>query len=283
MKRKTIILAVAFLVWGGVFVFAQQASDGRALLQKGQTEFQSAQYESALHEFQGIILNPAYTAVQGDAYFWISLSYMALGRLDDAEKNLEFFLLNYSDNPNVPEATYQKGRLLYLQGEYNKAIQVLYAFIQSYKDNPFLGNAYYWIGESLYSLGHFNEAKRVFQVVIQDYPTSFKMEAAHYKISLIDLQDREIELMRLLKWSHVEALQAQHDYQTRERAYQQALIAYQRKLAEMAQNQQSSASAQGGGQGATSEDQIATLNREVAQLQDEIKALIAQLQSSNRQ
>jgi len=285
LKGKIITIAIAFLVCGGIFVSAQQASDGRGVLQKGLTEFQNARYGDALHEFQGIILNPSYTAVQGDAYFWISLSYMALGRLDDAEKNLEFFLLNFPENANVPEATYQKGRLLYLQGEYNKAIQVLYAFIQSYKDNPFAGNAYYWIGESLYSLGHFDEAKKVFQAVVQDYPTSFKVEAAQYKVSLINLQNRESQLLRLLKWSHEEALQAQQEYQVRERAYQQALIAYQRKIAELARSQQTSSGSPGStqGSGTASQDRIATLNQEVAQLQDEIKTLIDQLQSSNRQ
>jgi len=285
LKGKIIAIAVMFLVCGGVFVSAQQAEGGRDALQKGLTSFQNAQYSDALHEFQGIILNPAYTVVQGDAYFWVSLSYMALGRLNDAEKNLEFFLLNYPDNANVPEASYQKGRLLYLQGEYNKAIQVLYAFIQSYKTNPFVGNAYYWIGESLYSLGHFDEAKKVFQVVIQSYATSFKVEAAQYKVSLIDLQNREIELLRLLKWSHEEALQAQQEYQLREHAYQQALIAYQRKIAELARNQQTSSGSSGGAQGGAtgSVDRIATLNHEVSQLQDEIKTLINQLQSSNRQ
>lgn len=281
--RKVLLFSALFMLASGLALFAEQSADGNALLHKGQSLFQDGDYSGALSEFQDITGNPSYADLQGDASYWSSLALIALGRLDEADKVLEHFLLSYPNNKNIPEAAYQKGRLLYLQGEYDKAIQVLYTFIEAYKTNPFVANAYYWIGDSLYSTGHFGEAKRVFLTILQNYPTSYKVEAARYKVSLINLRGREIELLRLLKWSHEEALRAQHAYQTREQAYQQALIAYQRRLAALARSQSASSAQPSGAAEATSQEQgIADLNRQIAQLQQEMKNLIDRLQSPSK-
>jgi TolA-binding protein len=251
---------------------------GPALLQKGKVEYQSAQYSEALHDFRSIILSPDMTSLHGDAYFWISLSYIALNQLDDASKNLEYFLMNYPDNANLPEAYYQKGRLLFLQGEYEKAIDVLYTFIKTYQDNPYVANGYYWIGESLYQLGHLDDARKVLSVVINQYPTSFKVEAAKYRISLIDLMNREQELLKLLKWSHEEALNAQEDYQRREQAYEQAILAYQRQISTLSGGTAATQASTTASPSAavTGADQVTSLKAQIAQLQAQIQALNVQ-------
>ncbi len=270
MKKKILFLITLGLV-SAVGMVAAQTTAPQDILQKGKQEYQRAQYQAALQDFRDIILNPQYSAAHGDAYFWVALSYMALGRLSDAEKNLEYFLQNYQNNSDIPQAYYQKGRLLFLQGEYQKSIQVLYTFIKSYKDNPYVANSYYWIGESLYRLGHFDQARRVLQVVVAQYPTSYKVEAAQYRLSVIDLKQRELELMKLLRWSHEEALKAQEDFDQRETAYEQAIIAYQRKIAQL-ENGTTTAVA-GGAPAQPQNDQITTLENQIAQLQAQIQSL----------
>jgi len=276
LKKRSLLAIVLVWSFAATAVVSAQAGDGNAVLARGQSEYQNAKYSDALHDFRDIILNPQYASIHGDAYFWISLSYIALGQLEDAQKNLEYFLLNYPDNANVPEAYYQKGRLLFLQGEYDNAIQVLYTFIKSYATNPYVANGYYWIGESLYQLGHFDEAKKVFAHVVTTYPTSFKVEAAQYRISLIDLMTREQELLKLLKWSHEEAINAQEDYQRREQAYEQAIMAYQREIAAL-KGPQSVAT---GASSAANSQSVSALQAEVAQLQSKIQDLTANSQPS---
>jgi TolA-binding protein len=215
-------------------VFSNPAESPSAL-QKGLNFFAAGRFSDALHVFRTIIADPKQVDRYGDAYFWLSKTHIVLNSFDEAEKNLEYFLLNYEQNENYPEALYQKGRLLYLQKEYEKSIQVFYSFNEQFPKNPYVGNSYFWIGESLYALGHLEKAHKIYKMVIQEYPRSYKIDSAKYRASLIELKYREQELMKFLKWSHEEALKTLEEFQIREKTYEQAIAAYQKKLAEYAE------------------------------------------------
>ncbi len=190
---------------------------------------------------------------------------MAIGKLDDAEHNLEFYLATYPGAADYEEALYQKGRLLYMQEEFENAIQAVQAFIAAYPKSSFVPSAWFWAGESMYGLGRLDEALAVYQKIVLDYPTSAKVEAAQYKVSLIQLQRREVELTKLLKWSHEELLRSDEEYQSREKAYVQAIEVYQQRL-----------SATG-----SAEDRkfIADLQQQLAKKTDEAARLAAQLKT----
>jgi len=203
-------------------------------LQTGIDLFGKSKFSDALRFFRDVILDPSLEEQHPEAYYWIARSYLALEDLNNAEKSLEFYLLNYPEYRYYAEAYYQKGRLLYLQKEYEKSIRVLYDFIDSYPENPFVANAYFWIGEDLFSLGALDDAKRVFSLIPEKFPASFKVEAAKYRISLIELKEREEVLLDMIQMSHEEYIKVLEDFQMRERTYKQALDIYQRKLADAA-------------------------------------------------
>ncbi len=237
MKRRTLLCFFLFLCVA-FSVFSQDS--GLYMLQQGIEKFRKSDFTYAIYDFREVTLDPKFSSFHGYAYFWLAKSYMALNQLDDAEKNLEYFLLRFPEHPDYAEGFYQKGRLLFLQREYEKSIQVFYTFIEKYTDNPFLPNSYYWIGESLYELGHVDKALTVFKYVISQYPRSYKVEAARYKVSLIKLENRERELLKFLKWSHEESLKTLEEFQVREKTYEQALSAYQKKLTKFAEEGTSS-------------------------------------------
>jgi tetratricopeptide (TPR) repeat protein len=188
---------------------------------------------------------------------------MAIGKLGDAERNIEFYLSTYVGAPDYEEALYQKVRLLYMQGQYENAIQAAQYFISSYPKSSFLPSTWFWAGESMYELGHFDEALPVYQKIVAEYPTSAKIEAAQYKLSLIQLRRREVELTKLLKWSHEELLRSDEEYQNREKVYVQAIEAYQKRLAAYG----------------SSEDRklLADLQQQLAKKTDEASRLAAQI------
>ena len=159
-----------------------QASQG---LQDGIRLFRAGQYEKAIPILQSVMSDPAADAQKPDASLLLAKSYMAIGKLDDASKNLEIYLANYSSAIDYPEAIYQKGRLLYLQQQYEESIQSLQSFISTYPASAFVSNAWFWVGEDLYSLGRVDDAQKVFQKIATDFPTSVKVEAAR----LQDLPD----------------------------------------------------------------------------------------------
>lgn len=204
-----------------------------APLKDGQDLFAVNAYDKAILVLRSVILDPAAGAEKGDAYFWTAKAYMALGNADEAERNLEAFLSGWQDSPYYPEALYQKGRLLLQKEEFENAVQVFQTFLSAHGGSPLVPNAYFWVGECLYGLGRLDDALKVYGKVLQEYPTSYKVEAAQYKVSLIGLRQREIELAKLLKWSHEDFLKSIEEFQMREKTYEQTIESYQKKLAAM--------------------------------------------------
>jgi tetratricopeptide (TPR) repeat protein len=230
MLRRTI--PIILLVLAPVLLWAQ-LSTGSDQLREGLLQFKEERYQDAIRTFRTLIFNARNDQQQADAadaYYWISRAYMAIGNYEEASRNLEYFLANYPANRYVSDALYQKGRLLYLQGDPESAIQAFDRFITEYPDSDFMGSAYFWSGECLFSLGQLEEAARVFNKVVVEYPKSVKLEAARYRLSLIEFKKRENELLRLLQWSHEEALKSVEEFRRREKAYEQAIAVYQRKL-----------------------------------------------------
>ncbi|MFW6214895.1 MAG: tetratricopeptide repeat protein [Alkalispirochaetaceae bacterium] len=231
-KRRFWIIPVVGLLVAGAPLFAQESTlTPSQLLNEGVSRFQQGAFEQGLVRFREALLNAEETSVEADAYFWIAKSAMALNRLEEAEQNLEYYLMNYPDNRYYSEANYQRGRLLFLQEDYQSAIQAFQQFLEEYRDSPFVANAYYWTGESLYELGRLDEAQRIFTTVVREFPTSFRVEAARYRLSLIELKGREEELLRLLRRSHESFLAAQEEFQRRQTGYEEALDEYQERLA----------------------------------------------------
>jgi TolA-binding protein len=230
MLRRTI--SIILLVLAPALLLAQ-SSTGTDQLREGLLQFKEERYQDAIRTFRTMISNARNEQEQAgaaDAYYWISRAYMAIGNYEEASRDLEYFLANYPANPNISDALYQKGRLLYLQGDPEGAIQVFDRFITEYPDSDFAGSAYFWLGECLFSLGQLDEAARVFNKVIVDHPKSVKLEAARYRLALIEFKKRENELLKLLQWSHEEALKSVEEFRRREKAYEQAIAVYQKKL-----------------------------------------------------
>jgi len=236
-----ILIACFLLMNFNVFCANDEASK---LLSVGIEYFRTGLYKQAIINFRDILINPNFSEYHGDAYFWISKSYMVLQKLNEAEKNLEYYLINFTDHPSYSEALYQKGRLLFMQNEFENAIQILSNFIDKYPNSVFQSNAYFWIGESLYLLGKLDEALKVFKNIVQNYPESFKYEAAKYRMSIIEFKKRENELLKLLKWSHMESLKSLEEFQKKERTYEQAITSYQKKIALIDSANQNSALAE---------------------------------------
>ncbi|MCX7787054.1 MAG: tetratricopeptide repeat protein [Spirochaetes bacterium] len=231
MNRKVTMVFLGLILLAASLTGADSAPRGDILLKEGIEAFQQADYQVALYRFREILANPQERAFHGDAYFWIARTYMALSRLEEASKHLEYFLAKYPENPYSMEGMYEKGRLLFLQRQFSDCIEHLDRFLKKYPDSPYGANAYYWIGEAAFSLGRWKEAEKIFQFVVTQFPTSFRVEAARYRLDVIKLKYREEELMKLLQWSHEEHLKALEEFQKREAVYVETIKTYQRRIA----------------------------------------------------
>jgi TolA-binding protein len=264
-RRFTVFILIFFLLSTSV-LFSKQLEEGLSVLNLGIENFKKSVFNEAILSFREIIQDPDLEVIHGDAYYWLTKAYMALNRLEDAEKHLEYFLLNFPEHRYFEDLFYQKGRLFYLQNDYQSAIQVFQTFIDTFENSPFIANTYYWIGECLYALGHLNEALIVFNTVVVKYPTSFRVEPAKYRIAVIELKYREEELLKLLKWSHEESLKSLEEFQKKEKTYKEAIKVYQTKLASLATEDFQ-------GEITNLSEQIDTLTKELTQKESETDKL----------
>jgi tetratricopeptide (TPR) repeat protein len=219
-------------------IFAQDNESFEQHFNLGKTLYDSANYLEALDEFNKA-METAPEAFKPKAHIITGYCYMSLNKYDKAEITFDYIIENYSDSQEYFEAMYQKGRVNFINENYETAIDILNQFIDSAENNPFRGNAFFWIAESLYNLGHFNEAAAIYKVVTEKYKDSFRFDAAKNRIELINLSKREREIEKLLKWSFEESINEREQFKKQEEEYNQAILAYQRKLTLLSEDDKS--------------------------------------------
>jgi tetratricopeptide (TPR) repeat protein len=223
--RRSLTLALFFLsaVWAGA-----QSSP----LALGQDSYAKGDYIAALSQFQKLVADPEARS-KPEPFFWLAKTYFAILDTKNASLNLDYYLQNFPKDPVRTEGLYLQARILYTDGDFAHAIQAFGQYLDLAPAGDQVPNALFWMAESAFSLGHDEEAAALYTKIVQGYPASFKLEASRYRLSVIDLRHREEELLKLLQWSHSEALNSAEEFQRREKAYQQSLAAYQKKVLEL--------------------------------------------------
>ena len=195
-KRKVVFFILC--AWAN-FAFCVDAN-----LASGMERYSKGDFSSSILYFQKAV--DASGGKNEDAQYWLTMALASDKKYRNALAEAKRFLALYPKSTKTPEMLYQKGRLECAVGNYDYAISTLYDFIKRYPDDKAIASAYFWIGECLYSTSHFDEARTIFSVVLLDYPDSAKVEAAKYKLALIDQAATQTELLRLLKLSNDETL-----------------------------------------------------------------------------
>jgi tetratricopeptide (TPR) repeat protein len=218
-----------FLALCGVLAWPAAAED--STLVQGQKAYANGDYLGALSQFQKLVADPDSRA-KPEPFLWLAKTYFAVLDTKNAALNLDYYLQNFPNDPSRSEGVYLQARILYAEGDFNHAIQAFGQYLSAAPGGQ-APNALFWMAESAFSLGHYDEAAELYDKIVRGYPSSFKFEASRYRLAVIDLHHREEELLKLLQWSHTDALNAADEYQRREKGYQQALIAYQKRLVDL--------------------------------------------------
>jgi len=219
-----------FLALCGVLAWPAAAED--STLVQGQKAYADGDYLGALSQFQKLVADPE-SRTKPEPFLWLAKTYFAVLDTKNAALNLDYYLQNFPKDPSRNEGVYLQARILFADGDFNHAIQAFGQYLTAAPTGDQAPNALFWMAESAFSLGHYDEAAELYNKIVQGYPASFKLEASRYRLAVIDLHHREEELLKLLQWSHADALNAADEYQRREKAYQQALIAYQKRLVDL--------------------------------------------------
>ncbi len=198
----------------------------RALLGKGKTSFALLDYADASSAFTAVLDNSPPTSYQSLAQYWL-------------------------------------GRVLLTQNQPNAALAQFFASVKTDPQSSEIPNALFWMADASTALGQFEAAENLYNRLIHGYPYSYKVEAAKYRLAVLDMKARENKLLDVLRWSNIETLNAADEYQRREKAYQKEILDLQNQLLE--------------GAGGEALAAIALLKKNLAQAQTQIEELKARL------
>lgn len=227
MKKCLPLILGTFLA-----VSASAQTAPATVLASGQDAYAKGDYLVALTQFQRLLGDPE-ARLKADPYLWLAKTYFAILDTKNASLNLDYYLQNFPKDPNRNEGLYLQAKILYSDGDFAQAIQAFGQYLDQAPTGDQVPNALFWMAESAFAVGHYEEAGNLYTKIVQGYPNSFKLEASRYRLSVIDLRQREEELLKLLQWSHSEALNSAEEFQRREKAYQQSLAAYQKRVLEL--------------------------------------------------
>ena len=167
-----------------------------------------------------------------DAYYMLITSEIYDGDNRNALDDCNFFIDSFPNSIYYPRICYQKGKLLYSLGEYEKSIIILSDFCHRYEDDELYSYALFYIGESLFAGYKYDEAGAIYEQIVKDYPESPKTPAAQYRLESILQRGREEKLLYLLKQTGEEYLAAKEEYERQLRLYNsESLDSTRQKLA----------------------------------------------------
>lgn len=264
MKYRGSILLLSGLMLAAVpLLYGDTQAAARRLFDEAIVLFQSGELEQAAMQLRRVTESAAAEQLHPEAWYWLGRVRLVQQDGVAAARYFDHVIRSYPDHPRVSDAFYHRARARLSTGEYQAALVQFEGFVSRYPDSDYVANAYYWAGEALLALGHRERAARLFQTVIDEYPTSFRVEAAGYRLSLIELGERDEQLQRLLQWSHEEHLRTIEAFRRSRSAYEEALAAYRDGV---------------DGTLSADERQVARLRAEIAELVTQLDAARAELQ-----
>lgn len=218
MNRKVLKKDVIALIASCLLSFSAFSSEvSTAAFVEGCTAYSKGEWTSA--EF---LLRKAvgYSENQNqDTYYMLISAEIYAGDERNALDDCDYFLEAFPNSLYYSRIMYQKGRLLYKLGEYEKAIIVLSDFCHQNEGDDMYSFALFYIGESLFAGYKYDEAGSIYQRIVTEFPESDKAAAAQYRIESILQRAREEKLLYLLKQTGEEYLSAKEEYEKQLRLY----------------------------------------------------------------
>ena len=266
---KKIIAVLALICSFSFFAFSSESASMAFV--EGCKAYSTGDWSSAK-----IMLKKAVSYTQNqnaDTYYMLISAEINAGDYKGALEDCNYYLEHFKNSIYYPRISYQKGKLLYNLGEYEKSIIALSDFCHQYENNELYPYALFYIGESLYEGYRYNDALEIYDRVVTEFPDFEKVSAAKYKIESISQRSREEKLLYLLKQTGEEYLSAKEDYEKQLRQYNSESVALTRQKLQETQIRNEEL-----------EKQIADLQMEVASLkaENEQKEVLLSVMNNNQ-
>ena len=255
-------LTAAAVICASVFMYAAASESASSAFVEACKSYSRGDWSDAKFMLKKAVsykenLNP-------DTYYMLIMAEVYDGDNKNALDDCNYFLDNFPDSMYYPRVYYQKGKLLYSLGEYEKSVVLLSDFCHRYEEDELYSFALFYIGESLFAGYKYDEAGSVYERIVTEFPESAKTPAAQHRLETILQRGREEKLLYLLKQTGEEYLSAKEEYERQLRLYNSEAVDSTRQKLAAAQSKNES------------------LEKQVAELELQVAALKNNQQESDR-
>ena len=176
------------------------------IIDKALELFEQKHYAQAAGLLEFVSAERGYLDYHPEALYWLAQIEIAQGNFVAAQGYLYTVYDQFPHSARYEEALYHHARLNYYSGNYHAALRELDGFRVAFPRSNSIGNSLYWSGLTLLTLGRSQEAAAMFERVVHGYPSSYRVDAAHYQLSLLQRAQRENSLLEIVRWTHEEYL-----------------------------------------------------------------------------
>jgi tetratricopeptide (TPR) repeat protein len=171
MPLKTLVLSV--LVFATVFCSDSFCKE--IPLQKEWVCYMREDYAGAIEACR------AYTGednLDPEQRYLMALSFLKLGNIEEAQKNLLFIADNYPDSALKEDIILSLADSYYLAGKFETAEEYYKKLLDDFPDTAYASIAYLRLGETQRKLGAWKDSSESFRKVTDDYPFSLEADSA---------------------------------------------------------------------------------------------------------
>lgn len=255
-------LTAAAVICASVFMYAAASESASSAFVEACKSYSRGDWSDAKFMLKKAV---SYTEnLNPDTYYMLIMAEVYDGDNKNALDDCNYFLDNFPDSMYYSRVYYQKGKLLYSLGEYEKSVVLLSDFCHRYEEDELYSFALFYIGESLFAGYKYDEAGSVYERIVTEFPESAKTPAAQYRLETILQRGREEKLLYLLKQTGEEYLSAKEEYERQLRLYNSEAVDSTRQKLAAAQSKNES------------------LEKQVAELELQVAALKNNQQESDR-
>lgn len=214
--QNTKVLAFAFLFsFVALPIFALENTNP---IVDGYNAYKNEDWTSAVMFFRKAFAEPK--NVTADSWYMLIVSEIHAGDFKTASADCDYFFSKFKDSIYTVMVQYQKGRVAFCLGDYEKAVLILSDFCHQNKDSDMYPSALFWIAESFFASYNFEQAKPFYERIVSEYPAFGKSAQAQYRIEVITQRNREEKLLYLLKQTGEEYLSLKEEYEKKQRIYE---------------------------------------------------------------
>jgi len=169
MKRITVIITMVIFLFQGVGI----CSDVN--LSKAWKYYLKSDYTNTIKLCRGIS-GPSKSGQE--ARYLMGLSFLKLGKPEEARDNFNFLLNNYPSSHITQELLLAVADSFYLAGEFESAESAYKRLLSKFKNGDYNTFCYLRLGVSLRRQGKWDEAEKYFYRIVKDYPISLEISDA---------------------------------------------------------------------------------------------------------